>query len=121
MKNTTQYPFEVVSSSGVITLAPGESRALTFGLHEVTSFRSATVSGTKLSFTSKPASEFDTLYVTEGGLGSQAGQTIGGNAVVIGQKWHVVQPKDPQTVLAEKVIRVMPSTITFDGKSLSVQ
>ena len=156
LNNTTPYAFAVNMPSGTINLAPGDKRAVTLGMHETVSVEGVTPRGTPLSFRMQPTSEFDTLYITEGGFGTpsntnsnvtfvnasqddvafvmissgggfrfpvdvSAGGTVGGNAVIIGQTWHVVKPKDPQKILAERVVRSMPTTLTFDGKSISVQ
>lgn len=154
--NTTPYSFDVVTSSGIVKLDKKTSQAMTFGFYETTRFMGQTVSGTKMEFATRPTTEFNTLYITEGGLGTtentnpnvsfvnrsqtdvifalvsdngnarfpvsvHAGDTVSGNAVIVGQEWHIVTPQDTQTVKAAKIIRSIPTTITFDGAKLIVQ
>ena len=50
-----------------------------------------------------------------------ANSSVSNVAVMKGQKWHVVEPKQTQKVLSEIMIGIIPNTISFDGKKLIVQ
>lgn len=81
VKNTTQYPFTINTSTNTVsdikiendaiaTINPKEEKSIRFGLHETTYFTGFTEKGTEMSFSIRPISEFSLLFITESGLGT---------------------------------------------------
>lgn len=154
VSNKTIIPFDLYTSSGMVTIQPHDDHAMKVGLYEEIRADGVTPSGTKLTFTMKPTDTFNALYITYGGFGTSkdsnpgvvfanttqenvmfvlvskyggsrfpftvpAVGTLTNNTVIIDQKWQVVSPKDSSTVLAETIVREIPSVLSYDGKSLT--
>jgi len=68
--NTTNREFSVETGSGVFNLSPNQNHTTTLGIHENVRMTSRLLDGTSQSFILQPINAFETIYITDNGIGT---------------------------------------------------